>query len=505
MSFAVEMEGITKTFDDLKANDSINFELRTGEVHGLLGENGAGKTVLMSILYGIYKADTGKIKVNGREVQIRNSADAIDLGIGMVHQHFKLVPSLSVAENIILGREIRKNVLFLDTQKAEDAVKALSERYGLRVNPKATMRNLPVGLQQRIEILKALFRGAEILILDEPTSVLTPQEVKGLFNAIEALKKQRKSVIFISHKLKEVLTICDRVTVLKKGKVVGTVRTNETTQEKLAEMMVGRQILSAFSKKASKDGNVVFRVEKLRILDDRKVPAVQDVSFKVRKFEILGLAGVEGNGQNELIEVLVGVRKLESGKIYLKEKLINSFSTHERIESGLSQVPEDRQKRGLILDFSVAENLILGRHYKSPFTTKRWRLDFKEISDFSNQLIEEYSIKTPSKDTLVRYLSGGTQQRVVVAREFSTKPSVIIASQPTRGLDVGATEYVRKKLVEMRDKGCAIFLVSADLDEIMTLSDRIAVIYEGKIVAIKKRSETNELELGLLMTGGKND
>jgi len=249
----------------------------------------------------------------------------------------------------------------------------------------------------------------------------------------------------------------------------------------------------------------LFLVEKLRILDDRKVPAVRDVSFEVRKFEILGLAGVEGNGQNELIEVLVGVRKLESGKIYLKEKLINSFSTHERIESGLSQVPEDRQKRGLILDFSVAENLILGRHYKPPFTTKRWRLDFKEISDFSNQLIAEYSIKTPSKDTLVRYLSGGTQQRVVVAREFSTKPSVIIASQPTRGLDVGATEYVRKKLVEMRDKGCAIFLISADLDEIMTLSDRIAVIYEGKIVAIKKRSETNELELGLLMTGGKND
>ncbi len=499
------MVGITKTFGDLKANDEINFELRKGEVHGLLGENGAGKTVLMSTLYGLYKADSGQIIVNGKEVQINNSAKAIELGIGMVHQHFKLVPSLTVAENIILGHEPIKNLLFLDDKKAEDDVTLLSNHYGLKVNPKAVIRNLPVGLQQRVEILKALFRGAEILILDEPTSVLTPQEVDGLFGAIKALKKQGKSVIFISHKLREVCAICDRITVLKRGKVVGTVKTSETTQENLAEMMVGRKVLTKFLKGESKAGKAVFSVKALKVFDDRKVLAVRDVSFEVHEFEILGLAGVEGNGQSELIEALTGVRKLESGQIFLEGKPISSFSAHERIENGLSKIPEDRQKRGLILDFSVSENLILGRHYKPPFAGKRWSLNYKEISAFSKRLIEEYSIKTPNKDTPVRYLSGGTQQRVVVAREFSAEPSVIIASQPTRGLDVGATEYVRKKLVEMRKKGCAIFLISADLEEILSLSDRIVVIYEGKIVATKKRNETNELELGLLMTGGKND
>jgi ABC-type uncharacterized transport system ATPase subunit len=505
MSSAIKMVEITKTFSSLVANNKINFELKKGEVHGLLGENGAGKTVLMSILYGLYKADQGQIFVNNKKVQIGNPAKAIELGIGMVHQHFMLVPSLTVAENIVLGREPKKNHFFLDVQTAEDKVKTLSDQYGLKVNPKAAVRNLPVGLQQRVEILKALFRGAEILILDEPTSVLTPQEVEGLFTAIRTLKRQNKSVIFISHKLKEICAICDRITVLKKGKVVGTVKTKETTQENLAEMMVGRQVLSTFRKKKLENGKAVFQVEKVKIFDDRKVLAVDEISFEVKEFEILGLAGVEGNGQTQLVEALVGVRKLDSGQIYLNGKPIGNLSAHERIEKGLAKIPEDRQKRGLILDFSVSENLILGRHYKVPFSTTWWRLNSTEISVFSDELIKEYSIKTPNRDTSVRYLSGGTQQRVVVAREFSAEPLFIIASQPTRGLDVGATEYVRKKLVEMRNKGCAIFLVSADLDEIMTLSDRIAVIYEGKIVAIKNCNKTNEFELGLLMAGGKND
>jgi len=505
MSSAIKMVGITKTFSSLVANDKINFELKKGEVLGLLGENGAGKTVLMSILYGLYKADEGQIFVNNKKVQISNPAKAIELGIGMVHQHFMLVPSLTVTENIVLGREPKKNKFFLDVQTAEESVKTLSDQYGLRVNPKAIIRNLPVGLQQRVEILKALFRGAEILILDEPTSVLTPQEVEGLFTAIRTLKRQNKSVIFISHKLKEICAICDRITVLKRGKVVGTVKTKDTTQENLAEMMVGRKVFSTFRKKDLENGKVVFRVEKVKIFDDRKILAVNEISFEVNKFEILGLAGIEGNGQTELVEALVGVRKLDSGQIHLNGKPIGNLSAHKRIEKGLAKIPEDRQKRGLILDFSVSENLILGRHYKAPFSTTWWRLNSREISVFSDELIQEYSIKTPNMDTPVRHLSGGTQQRVVVAREFSAEPVFIIASQPTRGLDVGATEYVRKKLVEMRNKGCAIFLVSADLDEIMTLSDRIAVIYEGKIVAIKNCNETNEFELGLLMTGGKND
>jgi ABC-type uncharacterized transport system ATPase subunit len=505
MSSAIKMVGITKTFSSLVANDKINFELKKGEVHGLLGENGAGKTVLMSILYGLYKADEGQIFVNNKKVHISNPAKAIELGIGMVHQHFMLVPSLTVTENIVLGREPKKNKFFLDVQTAEESVKSLSDQYGLRVNPKAIVRNLPVGLQQRVEILKALFRGAEILILDEPTSVLTPQEVEGLFTAIRMLKQHNKSVIFISHKLKEICAICDRITVLKKGKVVGTVKTKETTQENLAEMMVGRRVSSTFRKKGLESGKVVFRVEKAKIFDDRKILTVDEISFEVNEFEILGLAGIEGNGQTELVEALVGVRKLDSGQIYLNGKPIGNLSAHERIEKGLAKIPEDRQKRGLILDFSVSENLILGRHYKAPFSTTWWRLNSREISVFSDELIQEYSIKTPNMDTPVRHLSGGTQQRVVVAREFSAEPVFIVASQPTRGLDVGATEYVRKKLVEMRNKGCAIFLVSADLDEIMTLSDRIAVIYEGKIVAIKNCNETNEFELGLLMTGGKND
>jgi ABC-type uncharacterized transport system ATPase subunit len=459
----------------------------------------------MKILYGMHRPDQGQIFVNDQEVRIDNSAKAISLGIGMVHQHFMLVPSLTVAENIILGLEPTRYSYLLDADKALKDIKSLSDRYRLQVDPKAIVSTIPVGVQQRVEILKALYRRAEILILDEPTSILTPQEVESLFEAIRALKQQGKSVIFITHKLKEVCSICDRITVLKKGKVVGTVDRTQTNPYALAEMMVGREVLYTFERKQVTPGKIVLRTESLNAHNDRKLSALKDVNLKIHEFEILGLAGIEGNGQTELVEVLTGLREPRSGKISFLGETITKTSTHGRIARGFANVPEDRQKTGLILDFSVLDNLILGRQDKPPFATKWSTLDLSNAAEFAKQSIEEYSIKTPSKDTFARYLSGGTQQRVVIAREFSRKPKFIIASQPTRGLDIGATEYVHRKLIEMRDQGCAILLVTADLDEMFALSDRIAVIYEGKIVVVKERNETNELELGLFMTGGKCD
>jgi len=504
MTSAVEMHGITKTFPDVVANDSIDFVAQKAEIHGLLGENGAGKTVLMSILYGLYRPDEGQIFVNGQEVEMDSPSKAIKLGIGMVHQHFMLIPSLTVAENIVLGKEPTKNKVLLDMNKASKDVKDFCERYKLEVDSKASVYTLPVGVQQRVEILKALYRGADILILDEPTSVLTPQEVEELFKAILALKEQGKTVIFISHKLREVLAICDRITVLRRGKVVGKVKTDETDMGELAKMMVGRKVVFTFKKKQVRTTEVVLKVENLRAIDDRGLPTLKGVTFEVCAFEILGIAGIEGNGQTELVEVLTGLRRAIEGKILVDNIDITGASPGERIRLGISHVPEDRYKRGLIPDFSVMENLILGSHNKPPFASGRVRLNFEEATKYAKRLISDFSIKTPSKDTPVQHLSGGTQQRVVVAREFSRKPKLIIVSQPTRGLDVGATEYVRKKLVEVRDQGCAILLISADLDEIWALSDRIAVIYEGQIVAIKDPKETNEGELGLLMAGGKH-
>jgi len=503
MSIAIEMSGITKTFPGVVANDKIDFSVEKAEIHGLLGENGAGKTVLMSILYGLYRPDGGQIFVNGKEVEMDSPSTAIKLGIGMVHQHFMLVPSLTVAENIILGKELTKNKVLLDMNRMLNDVKDFCERYKLEVDLKAPVYTLPVGVQQRVEILKALYRGADILILDEPTSVLTPQEVEELFKAIRALKEQGKTVIFISHKLREVLAICDRITVLRRGKAMGTVKANGTDQGELAKMMVGRKVVFTFEKERVRAREVVLNVEDLKAFSDRGLPALRGVTFEVCAFEVLGIAGVEGNGQTELVEVLTGLRKPTEGKILLDNTDITEMSPGERIRLGISHVPEDRHKRGLIPDFSVMENLILGSHNKPPFTKGRIRLNFEEASNHAERLVKDFSIKTPSVDTPARHLSGGTQQRVIVAREFSRKPKLIIASQPTRGLDVGATEYVRKKLVEMRDQGCAVLLISADLDEIWTLSDRIAVIYEGEIVAIKDPKKTSEQELGLLMAGGK--
>jgi len=505
MNTAVRMVNITKSFPGTLANDKIDFDVREGEVHSLLGENGAGKTVLMSILYGMYKPDEGQIFVKGKEVKIDNPAKAISLGIGMVHQHFMLVPSLTVAENIVLGSEPKRYSFWLDSAKANENIRELSRKYGLEVDPKAVVNTLPVGIQQRVEILKALSRGAEILILDEPTSVLTLQEVEDLFKAITALKQQGKSVVFISHKLKEVCAISDRITVLKRGRVVGTVDKTNTDMEELAKMMVGREIPTTLRENHFRRENVVIQAEGLKAFDKRKMRGLKSVTFEVHESEILGIAGIEGNGQSELIEVLMGLRKLDEGKILLSGEPITNASAHKRIEKGFSIIPEDRQKTGLVLDFSVSENLILGRQDKPPFAEKWYRLNLEKESELAQELIQEYSIQTPTKETLVRHLSGGTQQRVVVAREFSRQPKFIIASQPTRGLDIGATDYVRRKLIEMRDKGCAILLISADLDEVLALSDRIAVIYEGKIVAVRERGKTNELEIGLLMTGATND
>ena len=504
MTPAVELRGITKAFPGVVANDHIDFSAERAEIHGLLGENGAGKTVLMSILYGLYRPDEGEIFVDGEEVEMDSPATAMRHGVGMVHQHFMLVPSLTVAENIILGREPIKNGVLLDKEKMLKEVEECCRMYRLDVDLGAPVHGLPVGVQQRVEILKALYRGADVLVLDEPTAVLIPQEVEELFRAVRALKEEGKTVIFISHKLKEVLAICDRITVLKRGRVVGTVETARTNIGELAEMMVGRQVVSTFEKK-TKIGGAVLKVESLRAMDDRGLTALKGVGFEVHSSEILGIAGVEGNGQTELVEVLMGLRRATEGRMILDGVDITRATPGERIRLGVSHVPEDRHRRGLVPDFSVMENLILGSHKEPEFTRWGFSLDYEKASSFSKGLVEDYSIQTPSVDAPARNLSGGTQQRVIVAREFSRRPRLIIAAQPTRGLDVGATEYVRRKLVEMRDRGSAVLLVSADLDEIRALSDRIAVMYEGEIAAIKDPEETSEQELGLLMAGGRRD
>jgi len=469
MTLAIEMKDISVTFPGVIANDKIYFSLKKGEIHGLLGENGAGKSVLMKTLYGMHIPDKGKILVNGNEEKIDSPSTAIKLGIGMVHQHFMLVPHLTVAENIILGRELTNNKIFLDMKKSLKNISVFCDQYHLCIDLGAQIYTLPVGMQQRVEILKTLYRGADILILDEPTSVLTPQEAEELFKAVKALKDRGKTIVFISHKLKEVLQICDNITVLRKGKVVGTVRTSETNQNELAKMMIGRKVKLSYQKQETKKDKVVLKIDNLKTLDDRGIPALKGVNLNVNAFEILGIAGVQGNGQTELVEVITGLRKANEGKIILNDVNITGISPKDRINMGISHIPEDRQKRGLILDFSVAENLILGNQDIPPFSNDKIRINFEKITNFAKKLIKDFSIKTPNKDTKVRFLSGGTQQRVVVAREFSRDPRLIITSQPTRGLDVGATEYVHNKLIEMRGQGSAILLLSADLDEIWML------------------------------------
>lgn len=496
----VEMVSITKRFPGVLANDNVDFSLLPGEIHALLGENGAGKTTLMKILYGLYLADSGKVLISGREVHITEPKDAIAQGIGMVHQHFMLVPPFTVAENIVLGVEPKKGGVFLDARAAVEKVNHISEAYGLKVDPWAKVESISVGMQQRVEIVKALYRGANILILDEPTAVLTPQEVSELFDVLRALKAQGKSIILITHKLKEVMAISDRVTVIRRGRVVGTLETATTNERDLANMMVGREVELVVRKGEARPGADILKVEGLRVRGSRGLPAVKGVSFAVRAGEIVGIAGVDGNGQSELVEAICGMRKPEAGSITVSGRNIAGVSPRKVSESKVVHIPEDRQKHGLVLDFTIAENMVLETQYRSPFS-KGGVLRWDVIKSHARRLIEEYDVRTPSEEVQAKSLSGGNQQKVIVARELSRDPDLIVAAQPTRGLDVGAIEFVHRRLVEARDAGKAVLLVSLELDEILALSDRILVMYEGEIVGEMLREEATEEILGLMMAG----
>ncbi len=501
MSLVIEMKGIGKSFPGVRANDDINLEIKQGEIHVRLGENGAGKSTLMNILYGLYTPDEGEIIVRGVPVKITNPNVAISLGIGMVHQHFMLVSPFTVAENIVLGSEPKKG-LKLDLDKAIKDVKELSNKYELHVDPYAKVQDISVGMQQRVEILKTLYRGAEILILDEPTAVLTPQEIEELGIILKSLVKEGKSIILITHKLKEVMAMSDVVTIIRRGKVIDTLQTSETNIEELAEKMVGRKVNLFVEKHEAKLGDSVLRVKDVKVLDNRGLEAVKGVSFEVKSGEILGIAGVDGNGQNELVQAITGLRKSIEGELIINDEDITNKSPKEIIEAGIGYIPEDRHNRGLILNFSISENAILGDHRNKAFR-QRFGLDYRKIREYSKRLIKEFDIRTPNEKVFAKALSGGNQQKLIIAREFDREPSLLVASQPTRGLDVGAIEYVHKRLLEQRDKGKGILLVSLELDEIMSLSDRIAVMYDGRIVGMVDAKDATEIGLGVMMAGGE--
>ena len=503
MNKVIEMKGITKVFPGVVANDNIDFELKKGEIHALLGENGAGKTTLMKILYGLYAPTDGDIYVNGNQVDIDTPNTAIDLGIGMVHQHFMLIPPFTVAENIVLGSEPSIGGLMKKDEMIRE-VEELSQRYGLHVDPHAKVRDISVGMQQRVEILKALYRGADILILDEPTAVLTPQEVKELIDIMDKLTSQGKSIIFITHKLKEVKAICDRVTVIRRGKVIDTVNTADVTTRDLANKMVGREVLLEVEKEKAQPGQNVLKVTNVHADNDRGLPALEGIEFEVKAGEILGIAGVDGNGQSELTEVITGLRPVNQGEIKFMGKDISHLTTKKRIREGISHIPEDRHKRGLVLEYSLAENMILGHHDQKPFATGI-NLNYPKIHAYARDLIEEFDVRTPNENVEARNLSGGNQQKVIVARELSREPELLIAAQPTRGVDVGAIEFIHKRLVEERDKGKAVLLISLELDEVLSVSDRIAVIYEGKIVGVVDADEATEEQLGMMMAGASGE
>ncbi|MFL5932854.1 MAG: ABC transporter ATP-binding protein [Gaiellaceae bacterium] len=495
------MRGITKRFPGVVANDHVDFDLRKGEVHALLGENGAGKSTLMNILYGLYRADEGEIRLDGRPVSFGSAKDAIDRGIGMVHQHFMLIPVMTVAENIVLEVEPRKAGVLLDYDVAVERVRDISKRFGLVVDANARVENISVGQEQRVEILKALYRGAEILILDEPTAVLTPQEAGELFGIIKSLQADGTSIIFISHKLNEVLEIADRITVLRRGKRIDAVPREGATEEGLARMMVGREVLLRVEKRPSDPGDTLLEVRDLSVNDDRGLPAVRDVSFAVRAGEIVGLAGVEGNGQSELIETITGLRGAESGEVVVARRAVNHPTARKMLDAGVGHIPEDRQRRGLVLEFSIAENIALHDYNRPPDSKWGWLFP-RRLIQRAARLIREFDVRGGGPSTRGGSLSGGNQQKVVAAREIARDPRVLVAAQPTRGLDVGAIEYLHRRLIEERDEGRAILLVSLELDEILSLSDRILVMYEGRIVGEHGRDTTEE-EIGLEMLGGR--
>ncbi|OLO40468.1 heme ABC transporter ATP-binding protein [Alkalihalophilus pseudofirmus] len=500
MSYVIEMKDIRKEFPGIVANDNVTLQVKQGEIHALLGENGAGKSTLMNVLFGLYQPEKGEILVKGKPVKITDPNVANRLGIGMVHQHFMLVEKFTVTENIILGKEPTAGGK-INIKKAAKDVETISKQYGLAVDPYAKIQDISVGMQQRVEILKTLYRGAEILIFDEPTAALTPQEITELIQIMKKLVSEGKSIILITHKLKEIMEVCDRCTVIRRGRGIGTVDISESTPDSLAAMMVGREVNFSVEKDPAQPKDAVLQIKDLVVKDARDITAVNDLHLEVHAGEILGVAGVDGNGQTELIEAITGLRKPTGGNIQLNGQDITGLTPRKITGAGVGHIPQDRHKHGLVLDFTVGENIVLQTYYQKPYSTSGV-LNFNEIYKKANELIEDYDVRTPSEHTLARALSGGNQQKAIIAREVDRSPDLLIAAQPTRGLDVGAIESIHYRLVKERDKGKAVLLISLELDEVLNVSDRIAVIYEGKIVAIVDADKTNENELGLLMAGG---
>ena len=504
MEYVVEMLNIRKEFPGIVANDNITLQLKEGEIHALLGENGAGKSTLMGMLFGMYKPDRGCIKVRGKEVKISNPNVANDLGIGMVHQHFKLVDNFTVTENIILGCEPRKG-LTVDIKTAAKKIEELSKQYGLNVDPYAKIENISVGMQQRVEILKMLYRNANVLIFDEPTAVLTPSEIDELISIMKNMIKEGKSIILITHKLKEIKEAANRCTVIRRGKYIGTVDVKDTTEADMAKMMVGREVSFKVEKTEAKPKDIVVKIEDLCVNNNKKVLGLKNFSLDIRAGEIVGIAGVEGNGQTELVEALTGMRSVESGNIIFKGRNIVKDSIRERIDDGMAHIPEDRHKRGLILDYTMEDNMVLKAYKKKPFSNKGL-INRAKISEYAQKIIETFDVRSgEGGKSIARSLSGGNQQKGVIGREIESNPDFLIAVQPTRGLDVGSIEYIHKRLVEQRDLGKAVLLVSLELDEVLNVSDRIAVVNNGELVGIVNASETNENEVGLMMAGIKKE
>jgi simple sugar transport system ATP-binding protein len=501
MTDAVHLDGITKRFPGVVANDDVDLRVERGTVHALLGENGAGKTTLMNVLYGLYEPTSGRVLVDERERTFDSPRDAIDAGVGMIHQHFMLVDPMTVAENVTLGNEPRKAFgLAVDRQAASEEVRALSERYGFDVDPDARIKDVSVGVQQRVEILKALYRGAEVLILDEPTAVLTPQEVEELFGVLEELTDQGKTIIFITHKLGEAMTAADDITVLRGGKNVGTVDAAPTSREELARMMVGREVLLELDREAGAPGAEVLSADGITVEDERGVVVVDDVSLTVREGEVFGIAGVDGNGQSELVEAVTGMRSPDTGRIVFKSEDVTDWSRGRRIREGMAFVAEDRQERGLVMGFDLVENGVLGSQHDAPFA-RRGRLDWDAIEAHASDIVEAYDVRPPNVDAEAEALSGGNQQKFIVGREFARDPSLLVAMHPTRGVDIGSTEFIREELLRLRSEGVGVLLVSSKLEEAQGLADRLAVMYEGDLMAVVDPGSVTESDLGLLMAG----
>jgi simple sugar transport system ATP-binding protein len=500
-SLAVHLDGITKRFPGVVANDDVDLRVEEGSVHALLGENGAGKTTLMNVLYGLYEPTAGVVRLNGEAMDFDSPRDAIDAGVGMIHQHFMLVDPMTVTENVVLGNEPRKwGGLAVDRDASREAVDSLAEKYGFDVDPDAAIEDVSVGEQQRVEILKALYRGADVLILDEPTAVLTPQEVEELFAVFEELTAQGKTIIFISHKLDEAMRAADDITVLRDGVNVGSVDANATTREELAELMVGREVLLNVDKPDVSTGDAALSVRDLTVRDERDVVAVDDVSFDVHEGEVFGIAGVDGNGQSELVEAVTGLRTLESGSVVFDDEDVTAASRRERIARGMAYVPEDRQERGLVMDYDLVENGLLGNQHDPAFAPNG-RIDWEGTYGHTTDVIQEYDVRPPDPSATAKSLSGGNQQKFIVGREFSEDPEVVVASHPTRGVDIGSVEFIHEQILDLRSRGKAILLVSSKLDEVQSLSDRLAVVHDGEFVDVVDPQGTTEEELGLLMGG----